>query len=275
VADPFIETPDGKDTAGQDTARRGVTGQDEVRQEDMVTYGNAGSDAVRQEGAGGGPARHAADTAAPPGGVTGEPGGLAESPGQGPGHGSAVTGEPAATGRTDIAGESGVIGEPDSANEFDVADEPDVSGELGGAGEDDFPGRERVEPMRPDGSATGPAGTPGALDGLGREPAGLAGARQGAEPAGFDSLANSPLTGDQAQVRQRWQEIQSTFVDDPRGSVTRAADLADTVVQSLIATVEERKATLRGAWDAGETGTEELRTALRSYRVLIDRLSSV
>jgi hypothetical protein len=148
-------------------------------------------------------------------------------------------------------------------------------------------GREPAEPMRPTGSATVPEGLTGAPDDLGREPADLAGApqaragepvaapRQSAEPAGLDSLANTPFVDDHAQVQQRWQEIQSIFVDDPRGSVTRAADLADTVVQSLVATVEERKRALRDAWDGGEADTEELRNTLRRYRVLIDRLSSV
>jgi len=161
--------------------------------------------------------------------------------------------------------------------------------------------QERMEPVPGPAGSPGPADLTGAPDDLGREPGSLAGVpgngvrgnadlagqprdlagepvaapRQGGEPAALDALANTPFVDDQAQVRQKWQEIQSAFVDDPRGSVTRAADLADTVVQSLVATVEERKRALRGTWDGGEADTEQLRNTLRRYRVLIDRLSSV
>ena len=98
---------------------------------------------------------------------------------------------------------------------------------------------------------------------------------QGAGHGAVDALADAPLVDGQAQVHKQWQEIQSTFVDDPRGSVTRAADLADIVVQILLTSANERKRALRGTWAGGETDTEELRNALRRYRVLIDRLSGV
>jgi hypothetical protein len=62
-------------------------------------------------------------------------------------------------------------------------------------------------------------------------------------------------------------------VDNPRESVTRAADLADSVVQAMLAAAEERRRALRGTWDGGEADTEVLRNALRSYRVFIDRLA--
>jgi hypothetical protein len=64
---------------------------------------------------------------------------------------------------------------------------------------------------------------------------------------------------------QRWSEILTSFVDDPRGSVTMAADVVDSAVEELVNSVRARQRAL-GSWQGGETDTEQLRTALRDYR---------
>lgn len=67
---------------------------------------------------------------------------------------------------------------------------------------------------------------------------------------------------------QRWNEIMATFVDDPRGSVKQAADTVDAAIDEFVTAVRARQQALTSSWDAAETGTEELRVALRDYRTL-------
>ena len=75
-----------------------------------------------------------------------------------------------------------------------------------------------------------------------------------------------------AQLQERWLAIQSDFVDDPRRSVTSAADLVTEAIDTLVAEIKERDASLRGTWDSSNADTEVLRNALRDYRSFLDRL---
>lgn len=118
-----------------------------------------------------------------------------------------------------------------------------------------------AEPAQPGmGSGTGP----------GMAPAGGSQAKPGTE-----TVADTGLMADAAQVHQRWQEIQATFVDDPRGSVERAAMLADEVLNDVMAAGQQRITDLRNAWYGDGTDTERLRNALRRYRMFIDRLAGI
>jgi hypothetical protein len=107
----------------------------------------------------------------------------------------------------------------------------------------------------------------------GTQGAGTAGAQ--VRPQAADAVADIPLLGDAAQVHQRWQEIQASFVDDPHGSVNRAANLAEEVADALISATQQRMRDLRNAWDGDGADTEQLRATLRNYRVLINRISGV
>jgi hypothetical protein len=71
---------------------------------------------------------------------------------------------------------------------------------------------------------------------------------------------------------ERWHEIQAMFVDDPRSAVELAASLADDSAETVIASVRERQQALRSPWQRDDTGTEELRIALRHYREFWNRL---
>jgi hypothetical protein len=73
----------------------------------------------------------------------------------------------------------------------------------------------------------------------------------------------------------RWREIQSMFVDDPRGSVERAAELAHDTLRDLTTTLRERERDLRSTWQNTNADTEELRTSLQSYRALADQISEL
>jgi hypothetical protein len=102
-------------------------------------------------------------------------------------------------------------------------------------------------------------------------PAGTPGSAAGADAA--FAAAGAALVTDADGYRASWVRIQSGFVDDPRGSVTEAADLITQITNTLVSAVQERERTLRGAWDgSGNADTENLRNALRDYRSFFERL---
>ncbi|MGO9780905.1 MAG: hypothetical protein ACLPQY_14220 [Streptosporangiaceae bacterium] len=102
-------------------------------------------------------------------------------------------------------------------------------------------------------------------------PAGTPGSAAGADAA--FAAAGAALVTDADGYRASWVRIQSGFVDDPRGSVTEAADLITQITNTLLSAVQERERTLRGAWDgSGHADTENLRNALRDYRSFFERL---
>ncbi|WP_336054532.1 hypothetical protein [Streptomyces sp. CA2R101] len=85
---------------------------------------------------------------------------------------------------------------------------------------------------------------------------------------------DAPLLGvEQDEFRNRWQRIQSEFVDDPRQAVGAADTLVAEVMQALATTFSEHKQGLEGQWHRGEeVATEELRVALQRYRSFFNRL---
>jgi hypothetical protein len=86
--------------------------------------------------------------------------------------------------------------------------------------------------------------------------------------------AGTPLFDqDPDEVRRRWQEVQAGFVDDPRDSVERADSLLDEITTSLRTALETRTAELQGRWkNSDQNDTEQLRTALRDYRAMLEQL---
>jgi hypothetical protein len=91
-------------------------------------------------------------------------------------------------------------------------------------------------------------------------------------PADTSASADTSMVGDPDELHEQWAAIQSTFVDDPRGSVAAGAELVSETVATLVASAHERERGLRGQWDREGVDTEGLRNALRSYRDLLDRL---
>jgi chemotaxis protein histidine kinase CheA len=107
-------------------------------------------------------------------------------------------------------------------------------------------------------------------------------ATEAAQPAGTEAqqpavtpaaaAAASPAAAAPASAAgvsaQRWSEILVSFVDDPRASVKMAADAVDEAIDEFVNSVRDRQRTLASSWQSTETGTEQLRTALRDYRKL-------
>src|SRR5207237_9851789 len=85
----------------------------------------------------------------------------------------------------------------------------------------------------------------------------------------------------------QWQEMQFRFADDPRGSVTEAADVVAQVTAKMEAAIQERQRaieerqqaiaeqqrTLRDQWgEDTNADTENLRETLRMYKTFLDQL---
>jgi hypothetical protein len=76
-------------------------------------------------------------------------------------------------------------------------------------------------------------------------------------------------------MRQRWNEIQSAFVDSPRETVAEADKLIKASIERVTAVLMNDRSRLESQWNRdGEVSTEDLRLALQQYRRCFDRLMS-
>ncbi|PKW11483.1 hypothetical protein SAMN05428944_1297 [Streptomyces sp. 1222.5] len=150
---------------------------------------------------------------------------------------------------------------------------------AGGSGADREPPPTGA-PVYP-GESTAPAGTErpdgdSAADGTGTGTESLASAGTSRAADAPDDEMPQLLTDDEERgFRDRWQEIQGRFVDDPREAVHEADTLVADVMQTLASTFAQHKQDLESQWGQGEkVDTEELRGALRRYRSFFNRLLS-
>jgi hypothetical protein len=88
----------------------------------------------------------------------------------------------------------------------------------------------------------------------------------------------SPLfsNDEEGDFRNRWKDIQTGFVDEPRRSVEQADELIAKLLQRLAESFSEQRSHLEQQWEKSESAsTEDLRLALRRYRSFFDRLLSI
>jgi hypothetical protein len=96
----------------------------------------------------------------------------------------------------------------------------------------------------------------------------------GSVPTGPVALFDGATT---ERFRDRWQQLQLRFIDDPHTVATQAGTLADEMVTVLRDAVDQQRTALEdwqsdnGA-DAHFGDTERLRVAVRRYRDFVDRL---
>jgi len=77
-------------------------------------------------------------------------------------------------------------------------------------------------------------------------------------------------------LRTRWKDIQTSFVDEPRKAVQQADELVAQAIKSLAERFAQERGRLEQSWDRGdEVNTEDLRIALQTYRSFFHRLLSV
>ncbi|HEV2426346.1 MAG TPA: hypothetical protein VGZ29_16085 [Terriglobia bacterium] len=77
-------------------------------------------------------------------------------------------------------------------------------------------------------------------------------------------------------LRNRWNEIQVGFVDEPRAAVEKADGLVADTIKRLADSFATSRTELESAWDReGNVSTEGLRLALQRYRSFFNRLLSI
>jgi hypothetical protein len=78
------------------------------------------------------------------------------------------------------------------------------------------------------------------------------------------------------QLRERWNSIQATFVDEPRSSVEQADVLVAEVMERIVGMFSEKRSLLDEQWaNQEDASTEDLRVALQRYRSFFNRLLSL
>jgi hypothetical protein len=100
-----------------------------------------------------------------------------------------------------------------------------------------------------------------------------------------DHLTDGLLLPDADDLHGNWLRVQSAFVDDPRASVSEAADLVEHAAQALAGVLQQRQRALREQWDGGGTNggtngdpaadTERLRRTLQQYRAVFNQICGV
>lgn len=97
------------------------------------------------------------------------------------------------------------------------------------------------------------------------------------EPSTRDSELSPLFSNDEERdFRDRWKDIQTGFVDEPRLSVEQADELIAKLLQRLAESFSEQRSHLEQQWEKSDSAsTEDLRLALRRYRSFFDRLLSI
>jgi hypothetical protein len=76
-------------------------------------------------------------------------------------------------------------------------------------------------------------------------------------------------------LRERWERLQTGFVDEPRRSVEEADGLVADVLRRVAESFSSARVTLEEQWTRGEeVSTEDLRQILQRYRSFFNRLLS-
>ncbi|RZL82848.1 MAG: hypothetical protein EOP32_09840 [Rhodococcus sp. (in: high G+C Gram-positive bacteria)] len=127
---------------------------------------------------------------------------------------------------------------------------------------------------------TGATETTGSIERTGPASEAPVPAAEGTQPPAEkaeSSAGQSLFAEDELSVlRLRWDEVQSSFVDDPRECVQKADGLVSDVVDRLTTGFSEARSRLEEQWARGEEGsTEDLRLALKRYREFFQRLLAV
>lgn len=152
------------------------------------------------------------------------------------------------------------MGYDEESREYDGESRPE---DIDTAGQVRIPGEQKERLVRPGGEQATPLGgrTGTAVPpGAGRHEEGPVSLVPSEEAAGF---------------REKWNTIQTRFVDEPRGSVEEADTLVADVMRRLTELFANERSGLERQWSRGDNvSTEDLRLAMQRYRSFFDRLLS-
>jgi hypothetical protein len=221
-----------------------------------------------------------------------------------PGTGAEGQDEPVAVTRPDVSGSAAGMGAATGAGAGTAdhaATEPDMFGTTRRQGDDTMPLPEGSRGSRDRAGAATIADVPAAgtpadevaaadadADAAATQTDGELRPGQATGTLGdFSDLTYGNLIPDAETYTAQWQQIQFKFVDNPRASVTEAADIVAQVTTKLEAAIQERQRaieerqraiteqqrSLRGRWGEGTNAdTETLRETLRMYKTFLDQL---
>ena len=88
----------------------------------------------------------------------------------------------------------------------------------------------------------------------------------------FSDLTYGDLIPHTGQYTAQWQQVQFKFVDDPRASVTEAADIVAQVTAKMEAAIQERQQAIEERQRAIAEQQRTLRETLRMYKTFLDQL---
>ena len=97
------------------------------------------------------------------------------------------------------------------------------------------------------------------------------------DPAAATQQPNPLFPEDElSNFRSSWDQVQTSFVDEPRAAVERADGLVANVVRRIAEQFASERQQLEKHWDCGESvNIEDLRQAFKRYRAFFDRLLTV
>ncbi|MFI9159625.1 hypothetical protein [Kitasatospora aureofaciens] len=176
------------------------------------------------------------------------------------------------SGRTSTADIAGTTGTTEASGSTDTTGTTGTTDTTGTTGTTDTTGDTGTTEAP---GTTGTTGTGGGPDEAGDR---TTRAEEGEVPDQSDegrSADREPLLpeAETQELRERWQQVQTDFVDDPRQAVHTADALVADLMQRLAASFADRRSSLEGQWNRGdEVETEELRVALQQYRTFFNRL---
>ncbi|MGH9289745.1 MAG: hypothetical protein ACRD0V_15875 [Acidimicrobiales bacterium] len=111
------------------------------------------------------------------------------------------------------------------------------------------------------------------VDGEPSEPEPASAESSAAEPPAEEPPVAEPLLANASGYRDRWNVIQTGFVDEPSQAVQSAGELLAEVMDDLTHTLATELEMFEARGGAGdEASTEDLRVAFQRYRSYFDRL---
>jgi hypothetical protein len=97
----------------------------------------------------------------------------------------------------------------------------------------------------------------------------MSGTRRGVTTSGAARATQMEMWPDMGDLRQRFDSIQSEFIEDPRSAVRKAEELVNDVVNRITSSMRERVASMHQDVDKNDADTEQLRQTMRGYRDLV------
>jgi hypothetical protein len=101
---------------------------------------------------------------------------------------------------------------------------------------------------------------------------------QSSQPASSEAGPEDTHLFDEEELRDfraRWDQVQTSFVDEPRHAVEQADALVGTVVKRIADQFADERAKMEQQWGRGQNvSTEDLRQGFKRYRAFFDRLLS-